>query len=568
MLRGSQNQEYLGKFVLPRGQDRTSEFFGYAQEVNVKHTGRPSSFGLENHGLDNLVSAHWNLSIPALYEHSLRRGESELAAGGGLVVTTGEYTGRSPKDKYIVDEPENSGNIWWGPVNNKISPDNFNTMHNRMLAYLQHKEVFVQDCYAGADPDYRIKVRVITEQAWHSLFAQNMFINPSEDEHADFEPDFTILHAPNLQSVPNIDGTGSEVFVMLNFAEKLILVGGSHYTGEIKKTIFSVLNYLLPAKNVLPMHCSANIGEKGDTAIFFGLSGTGKTTLSSDPTRMLIGDDEHGWSDNGVFNFEGGCYAKAINLSQEAEPEIYAASLRFGTVLENVTLDPLTKFPNFDDDSLTENTRSSYPLNYIPGTSVSGMGGQPENIVMLTADAFGVLPPISQLTADQAMYHFLSGYTARLAGTERGVDTPQATFSTCFGAPFLPRHPTVYAKLLGERIEKSGAKCWLVNTGWSGGAFGTGERMKIAHTRTMVRAAVEGRLSAVALAPDPNFGLLIPENVPDIPKEVLNPKETWDDKSGYDTTARDLAHRFESNFKQFEDAVTEDVKAAGIRAAA
>ena len=527
-----------------------------------------SSFGLGNHGLENISTAHWNLPIPALYEHSLRRGESELAAGGGLVVTTGEYTGRSPKDKFIVDEPGSTNDIWWGPVNNKISLEHFDTMRKRMLAYLQHRDVYVQDCYAGADPDYRIKVRVVTEQAWHSLFAQNMFINPPKEELADFVPDFTILHAPNLQSIPAIDGTRSEVFVMLNFAEQLILVGGSHYTGEIKKTIFSVLNYLLPAKGVLPMHCSANIGSAGDTAIFFGLSGTGKTTLSSDPTRTLIGDDEHGWSDNGVFNFEDGCYAKAINLSAEAEPEIYAACLRFGTVLENVTLDPHTKFPNFADGSLTENTRASYPLNYIPGTSATGMGGHPENIVMLTADAFGVLPPISQLTADQAMYHFLSGYTARLAGTERGVNEPQATFSTCFGAPFLPRHPTVYAKLLGERIKKHGAKCWLVNTGWSGGAYGTGSRMKIAHTRAMVRAAVEGKLASVAVAPDPNFGLLIPANVPDVPKEVLNPKDTWSDKPGYDTAARNLASRFEANFKQFESAVEPSVNAAGIHAAA
>ena len=534
----------------------------------MEQTGKPSAYGLENHGLENLKAAHWNLPIPALYEHSLRRGESELAAGGGLVVTTGEYTGRSPKDKFIVDEPGSTNDIWWGPVNNKISVGHFDTMRNRMLAYLQNKEVFVQDCYAGADPEFRIKVRVVTEQAWHSLFSQNMFINPKPEEHDDFEPDFTVLHAPNLQSIPAIDGTKSEVFVMLNFAERLILVGGSHYTGEIKKTIFSVLNYLLPARNVLPMHCSANIGEGGDTAIFFGLSGTGKTTLSSDPTRTLIGDDEHGWSENGVFNFEGGCYAKAINLSQAAEPEIYAASLRFGTVLENVVLDPATKFPDFDDGSLTENTRSSYPLHYIPGTSETGMGGHPENIVMLTADAFGVLPPISQLTADQAMYHFLSGYTARLAGTERGVDEPQATFSTCFGAPFLPRHPTVYARLLGEKIEKHGAKCWLVNTGWSGGAYGTGSRMKIAYTRAMVRAAVEGKLASVSVAPDPNFGLLIPENVPDVPKEVLNPKETWSDKHGYDVTARDLAHLFQANFSQFEDEVTDDVRAAGIHAAA
>lgn len=536
---------------------------------HVKQTGfAVSSFGLENHGLANLKAVHWNPSVPALYEHSLRRAEGRLAAGGGLIVTTGEYTGRSPRDKYIVDEPENTANIWWGRVNSRLSTERFESMRKRMLAYLQNREAFVQDCYAGADPDYRLKVRIVTEQAWHSLFARNMFINPPADELADFVPDYTLLHAPNLQASPEVDGTRSEVFVMLNFAERLVLVGGSHYTGEIKKTIFSVLNYLLPSDGVLPMHCSANVGKNKDAAIFFGLSGTGKTTLSSDPTRTLIGDDEHGWSPSGVFNFEGGCYAKAINLSQEAEPEIHAACLRFGTVLENVTADPATGFPNFDDASLTENTRASYPLDYIPEVSETGMAGHPENIVMLTADAFGVLPPISRLTADQAMYHFLSGYTARLAGTERGVDEPEATFSTCFGAPFLPRPPTVYAKLLGEKIEKHGARCWLVNTGWSGGSYGTGKRMKIAHTRAMVRAAVEGKLAGVAVASDPCFGLLIPESVPEVPKEVLNPKGMWSDKGNYDDAARDLARRFEANFVQFEDLVYDGVKAAGIRAAA
>ena len=535
----------------------------------MKQTGfAVSSFGLENHGLANLKAVHWNPSVPALYEHSLRRAEGRLAAGGGLIVATGEYTGRSPRDKYIVDEPENTANIWWGRVNSRISTERFESMRKRMLAYLQNREAFVQDCYAGADPDYRLKVRIVTEQAWHSLFARNMFINPPADELADFVPDYTLLHAPNLQASPEVDGTRSEVFVMLNFAERLVLVGGSHYTGEIKKTIFSVLNYLLPADGVLPMHCSANVGKNKDAAIFFGLSGTGKTTLSSDPTRTLIGDDEHGWSPSGVFNFEGGCYAKAINLSQEAEPEIHAACLRFGTVLENVTADPATGFPNFGDASLTENTRASYPLDHIPEVSETGMADHPENIVMLTADAFGVLPPISRLTADQAMYHFLSGYTARLAGTERGVDEPEATFSTCFGAPFLPRPPTVYAKLLGEKIEKHGAQCWLVNTGWSGGSYGTGERMKIAHTRAMVRAAVEGKLAGVAVAPDPSFGLLIPESVPEVPKEVLNPKGMWSDKANYDDAARDLARRFEANFVQFENLVYDSVKAAGIRAAA
>ena len=528
-----------------------------------------SKFGLENHGLSNLSAAHWNCSVPALYEHALRRGEGELAYGGGFVTVTGEYTGRSPKDKWIVDEPANSGDIWWGPVNQKISEEHFDIVHKRMLAYFQNRELFVQDVYAGADPEYRLRVRVVTELAWHSLFTHNMFITPPADARRDFEPQFTVIQAPNMHSIPSIDGTGSEVFVLLNFARRLVLVGGSHYTGEIKKTIFSVLNYLLPARGVLPMHCSANIGPKGDSAIFFGLSGTGKTTLSSEPTRTLIGDDEHGWSDNGVFNFEGGCYAKAIKLSREAEPEIYDACFRFGTVLENVVLKGETRMPDFDDGSLTENTRASYPLDYLPNASDAGVGGHPENIIMLTADAFGVLPPISRLTAEQAMYHFLSGYTAKVAGTERGLgNEPEATFSTCFGAPFLPRHPTVYAKLLGEKIARHGAKCWLVNTGWSGGAYGVGERMKIAHTRAMLRAALEGKLATVASAPDPNFGVLVPESCPDVPNEVLNPKSTWSDKKAYDDTARNLAQRFERNFEQFSGAVDAKVNEAGIHAAA
>ena len=527
-----------------------------------------SSHGLDEHGLEGLGTEYWNLPVPLLYQHSLARGESALAVGGALVVETGKYTGRSPRDKYIVDEPENSADIWWGPVNNKISVAAFEHMRRRMAGYLRGRDVFVRDCYACADPAYRIGVRIVTEKAWHSLFAANMFINPPAEALAGFAPDFTVLHAPDLRADPAADGTRSEVFVMLNFAERLILVGGSHYTGEIKKTIFSVLNYLLPARNVLPMHCSANVGADGAAAIYFGLSGTGKTTLSSDPTRSLIGDDEHGWSDDGVFNFEGGCYAKAINLSREAEPEIHAASLRFGTVLENVILDPATRLPDFDDGSLTENTRSSYPLDYVPGTSETGMGGQPAHVVMLTADAFGVLPPISRLTVDQAKYHFLAGYTARLAGTERGADEPEAVFSACFGAPFLPRHPTVYAKQLGERIEKHGAGCWLVNTGWSGGGYGAGKRMKLSLTRAMVRAAVEGRLDGVAAAPEPHFGLAIPEAVPGVPGDVLDPRSTWADKGAYDAAARDLARRFEANFAQFEGDVAEGVRKAAVRAAA
>ncbi len=528
-----------------------------------------SSYGLENHGLSNLAAAHWNAPVAALYEHGLRRGEGVLALGGGFVTTTGEYTGRSPRDKFIVDEPGSSADIWWGPVNNRIDEPHFDIVHKRVLAFLQGREVFVQDVYAGADPAFRLPVRVVTQYAWHSLFARNMFILPSDEARAAFKPAFTVLHAPGMQSIPEIDGTRSEAFVLLNFAKRLILVGGTHYTGEIKKTVFSVLNYLLPARGILPMHCSSNAGEGGETAIFFGLSGTGKTTLSSDPTRTLIGDDEHGWSDNGVFNFEGGCYAKTINLSAEAEPEIYHACFRFGTLLENVVIDPLTRAPDFDDGSLTENTRASYPLHFLGKVDRSGIGGHPGNIVMLTADAFGVLPPISRLTPEQAMYHFLSGYTARLAGTERGLgNEPEATFSTCFGAPFLPRHPTVYAKLLGEKIARHGAKCWLVNTGWSGGAFGVGARLKIAHTRAMVRAALEGRLATVAVAPDPNFGVMVPANVPDVPVEVLTPRNTWSDKGAYDDAARGLAARFQANFQQFESAVDDKVKAAAIRPAA
>jgi phosphoenolpyruvate carboxykinase (ATP) len=422
--------------------------------------------------------------------------------------------------------------------------------------------------YAGADSNYRLSVRVITDSPWHSLFARNMFIPVPDSEMADFVPELTILHAPWMHADPERDGVNSEAFILMNFGKKMVLIGGSQYAGEIKKSVFSYLNYLLPERGVLPMHCSANQSDAGDVGIFFGLSGTGKTTLSADGSRALIGDDEHGWSDNGIFNFEGGCYAKVINLSPEAEPEIYATTKRFGTVLENVVLDPDTRAPNFDDGSLAENSRASYPIDFIPNIVSSGMGGQPVDVVMLTADAFGVLPPISRLSADQAMYHFLSGYTARVAGTERGVTEPQATFSTCFGAPFMPRHPSVYAQLLRDRIAKTGARCWLVNTGWSGGAYGTGSRMKIAHTRAMVRAAVDGRLAEISSTPDKNFGLLVPDSCPEVPSEVLQPRATWSDKSDYDSTANDLCGRFEDNFKQFEEYVGSDVIAAGIHKAA
>ncbi len=539
-------------------------------ERDVEQTGPfVSKFRIDNHGIKDAATVHWNQHAPQLYEAALRRQEGVLSIDGALVTKTGEYTGRSPTDKFTVEEATSKDDIWWGPVNQPIGEDKFESVHKRLTDYFKGREAFVQDCYAGADPKFRLPVRIVTEDAWHSLFARNMFIQPKNEDLGNFEPEYTVIQAPGFHSNPDTDGTNSEVCILVNFARKMILVGGSHYTGEIKKSIFGVMNYLLPARGVLPMHCSANIGPNGDTAIFFGLSGTGKTTISSDPSRALIGDDENGWSDDGVFNFEGGCYAKTIKLSAEAEPEIYAASRRYGTVLENVVLDPHTRMPDFDDGSLAENARSSYPLDFVPNISVSGMGGHPENVIMLTADAFGVLPPISKLSPEQAMYHFLSGYTAKVAGTERGMTSgAEATFSTCFGAPFLPRHPTVYSKLLGEKIAKHGTNCWLVNTGWSGGGYGVGERMKIAHTRAMVRAALDGKLSSIATSADPNFGLAVPEACPDVPTEVLSPRNTWSDKKAYDSTARDLAQQFEGNFKQFEDVVEDDVNAAGIHAVA
>ncbi|EKE68233.1 phosphoenolpyruvate carboxykinase [Oceanibaculum indicum] len=533
-------------------------------------TGTPASkHGLDTHGLLNLKAAHWNLATAALYEAAIRRGEAVLGAGGALITNTGKHTGRAPKDKFFVDEPGSRGDINWGEVNKPIDQERFDIMLGRALAYLQNREVFVQDCFAGADPAYRLPVRVITETAWHNLFARNMFIQPKREELAHFEPQFTIMNVPNLMGRGAADGLASETFILVDMAKRIVLIGGTSYAGEIKKSVFTLLNYLLPARGVLPMHCSANIGQRGDVAIFFGLSGTGKTTLSADSTRTLIGDDEHGWSDNGVFNFEGGCYAKVIRLSREAEPEIYATTERFGTILENVVFDPETRHLDLNDASLTENTRASYPIEFIPNMSLDGTGGHPDNVVMLTADAFGVLPPISQLTPEQAMYHFLSGYTARVAGTEKGLGSePQATFSTCFGAPFMPRHPIIYAEMLRDRIAKHGAKCWLVNTGWSGGKAGVGERMKIAYTRAMVAAALNGTLAQAGVRQDPNFGLLVPENCPDVPTDVLDPRQTWADKGAYDSTAHDLRGRFEANFKQFESHVPEKVRAAGVRAAA
>ena len=528
-----------------------------------------SHFGLDNQGIRTGGTEFWNLSVPELYEQALQRNEARLAHGGPLVAVTGEHTGRSPDDKFIVRDAETEDAVDWGAVNKPIDRAAFDRLRDRIADYLSSRDLFVQDCFAGADPDYRLRVRVITECAWHSLFARNMFIRPPADALRGFEPEFTVLQAPSVLAEPEADGTNSSTFILVDFSQRIIVIGGSEYAGEIKKSVFSILNYLLPKRNVLPMHCSANTGERGDVSIFFGLSGTGKTTLSADPSRTLIGDDEHGWSSNGVFNFEGGCYAKVIRLSAEAEPEIFETTRRFGTVLENVVLDPATRIPDLDDGSLTENTRASYPVEFIPNTSDSGRGGHAENIVMLTADAFGVLPPVSMMTPEQAMYHFLSGYTARVAGTEKGLGRePQATFSTCFGAPFMPRHPSVYARMLGEKIETHGAKCWLVNTGWSGGAYGVGERMKIAHTRAMIRSILNGTLATVNVAPDPNFGVLVPQVCPDVPADVLNPKSSWSDKGAYDSMARDVARRFERNFTRFEPFVGAAVMKAAIRAAA
>ena len=533
-----------------------------------KRKARQSSYGVDRHGIAQPATVHWNLSIPELYEHAIRRGEGIIAAGGAISCRTGEHTGRSAGDKFIAREPLSDADIWWGKVNKPIGPDQFTSIKRRILKHLQGVDLYLVDSWAGADPAYRLPIRVVTESAWHCLFARNMFIRPQPDELASFEPGFTILHAPACNAVPEVDGTASEVFIVINFDQRLVLIGGTSYAGEIKKSVFTILNYLLPASDVLPMHCSVNLGPAGDAAIFFGLSGTGKTTLSADPDRRLVGDDEHGWSDNGLFNFEGGCYAKVINLSPNQEPEIYATTRMFGTVLENVAVNSLTRRLDLDDASLTENTRASYPLSFIPNAVEPSVAGHPSDIVMLTADAFGVLPPIAQLSADQAMYHFLSGYTAKVAGTEKGLGgEPQATFSTCFGAPFMPRHPSVYAQMLGERISRHKARCWLVNTGWTRGAYGVGHRMPINHTRTLLKAALNGSLAQVGMREDHNFGLNVPEACPDVPDEIMSPRESWVDKGAYDITARNLIGRFHANFAQFEPYVRKEVVAAAPHAA-
>jgi len=523
--------------------------------------------GLEHHGIHNTGRVYWTLSTPQLYEQIIRHREGLLAHLGPIVVRTGHTTGRSPDDKLIVSEPSSHDRIHWdGKVNRPMSEEHYWKLHELMLNYIQGRDLFVQDCYVGADPKYRIPIRVITEDAWQSLFARNMFIQIRDREQLlNHVPEFRVICMPGLHAQPPEEyGTNSETFIVVHFGEKTILIGATRYGGEIKKSIFTILNYLLPLNEVLSMHCSANVGYRGDVALFFGLSGTGKTTLSADPERALIGDDEHGWSDNGIFNFEGGCYAKVIRLSRDAEPAIYECTRKFGTIMENVMIDYDTRRVDLGDDTFTENTRAAYPITHLPNIVREGVAGHPSNIVFLTCDAFGVMPPVSRLTPQQAMYHFLSGYTARVAGTERelGKGGPVPVFSTCFGAPFMALHPGVYARMLGERIDRHDVSCWLINTGWTGGPFGTGHRMDIGVTRAIIRAALSGDLDRAPLREEPFFGLRVPTACPDVDPSILDPKHTWHKKEDYDTTAVELAGRFRDNFKKYADGVSAEVLAA------
>jgi len=512
-------------------------------------------------GIINIKNEYRNLPPTKLVEMALSRGEGILAANGALSVETGKYTGRSPEDRFIVDSASTHDNIEWGSVNQPISEAAFNQLYLRLTAYLQGKDLFVFDGYCGADPQYRMPITVVNEYAWQNLFAHQLFVRPQADELANHEPKFTVICAPGFKAVPELDGTYSEAFIILNFDKKVVIIGGTCYAGEIKKSIFTTMNYFLPEQGICPMHCSANIGSGGESAIFFGLSGTGKTTLSADPERSLIGDDEHGWTDQGVFNFEGGCYAKCINLSQEYEPQIWNA-IRFGSVVENVILDPEDRKPDYDSEAITENTRAAYPVDFIPNAVIPGIGGHPKTIIFLTADAFGVMPPISRLTPEQAMYHFLSGYTSKLAGTERGITEPKATFSTGFGGPFLPRRPLVYAEILREKIEKFNAQVYLVNTGWTGGPYGVGQRMNLKYTRAMVSAALHGGFDNVEFLKDPIFNIEIPQSCPDVPVELLNPKNTWSNPSEYVIQAQKLALLFKENVNKFKG-MSEAVLAAG-----
>lgn len=522
----------------------------------------PSGYGLENHGIRDALFVHWNLGTAALIENALAQREGLLAAGGAFVVRTGLHTGRSPKDKFVVRTPGLEEDIWWGEVNQPMEPAQFDLLYRRALAYLQDKRLYVQDCFVGADPRYRIPIRVITQFAWHSLFARQLFVRPDWTKTGDHVPDFVILSVPGFHADPEVDGTNSEAYIVVNFEKRLVLIGGTEYAGEMKKSVFTIMNYLLPARGVLSMHCAANMGAAGDVALFFGLSGTGKTTLSADPMRRLIGDDEHGWSDDGIFNFEGGCYAKCIHLSREAEPQIWDA-IRFGTVLENVAINLSTRLLDFDDDTLTENTRAAYPLTFIQNAVLPSVAGHPSHVFFLTCDSFGVLPPIARLSTEQARYHFISGYTAKVAGTEAGVKEPSATFSTCFGAPFLPRPPAVYSRMLGEKLAKHGTQTWLVNTGWTGGPYGVGRRISIQDTRAIIQAAMSGALAKVPYRKHPVFLLDVPTECPGVPSEILNPRDTWADKEAYDRALRRLAELFMKNFEQYSGSTLPSTRDGG-----
>lgn len=530
----------------------------------MKNTNLKSIFeGLDELGLSNAKGVLWNLQPAELISEAVKNGEGVLANNGALMVDTGKFTGRSPKDRFIVKDEFTEDRVWWGDINVPFDAVKFDALFNKMIAEANMKKLYVRDAYAGADPDHRMRVRVIDTEASHNLFCYNMFIRPSNEELVDFHPDFTVLAIPDFKANPEVDGTRQENFAIINFTRRLIIVGGTGYTGETKKGIFSVLNFLLPeTENILSMHCSANKGKEGDTALFFGLSGTGKTTLSADPNRLLIGDDEHGWTEEGIFNFEGGCYAKAIDLEEEKEPEIYRA-IKFGAILENTRFIPGTCDVDYTNRSVTENTRVSYPISHIPNALEPSVGGHPKNIFFLTCDAHGVLPPISKLTVNQGMYHFISGYTAKVAGTETGIVDPVSAFSACFGAPFMPLHPTKYAELLGNRIDKFGANIWLINTGWTGGPFGIGKRMKLKYTRAMITAALNGELNEVGYEQDPIFGLNMPVSCPGVPAEVLNPKNTWSDAAAYDKKARDLAGKFIKNFHQFETEANQSILEGG-----
>jgi len=531
-------------------------------------SGRVSRHGLDAQGIEASAKLYWNLTTAPLVEQAIARGEGELTKDGALLVDTGKFTGRSVKDKFIVRDATTEKTINWGPVNQSMSPEHWANLKADFLdAVKDQPELFVADLYGGSQPEYRVNVRVITQLAWHNLFVRTLLVRPDVSELEGFVPEYTIINLPSFKADPARHGARSDTVIAVNFSEKLILIGNTEYSGEMKKGVFGLLNYLLPAQGVMPMHCSANIGADGKSAIFFGLSGTGKTTLSADASRTLIGDDEHGWSDTAVFNFEGGCYAKMINLSAEGEPEIYATTKRFGTILENVAMDKTTRELDFTDASKTENTRGAYPIDFIPNCSKDNLGPVPTNLIMLTADAFGVLPPISRLTADQAMYHFLSGYTAKVAGTEIGVTEPEATFSTCFGAAFMPRHPSVYGNLLKDRIAKGGVTCWLVNTGWTGGKYGVGNRMPIKATRALLNAALDGSLNRVTFRKDPNFGFEVPIEVPGVDTAILDPRQTWADKDAYDRTAAKLVDLFVENFGQFESHVDDGVRQAAPKVA-